>query len=539
MPTATCGALKEKPVSDLMRLRVRAGILPRPVQEPPQEPTRRSRRTILVHVRADENERTAAAVAVETLDGVPVQILLGVANSAALADAEVWAPRRGIASGGGLAPVGVVTLGKFCRFIAKKCGTKRAALVAFDPPWTLGRLAADVRKARSGGLSVGLVGCGWPNRQSGRWQDSDYYPRIGMVSRGGEDAGAFCHWIPSLKRRKTDRGGPFVGLNVVGGALGYDAESPRSLATSAGVTWADRDSPLDQLADEALVLVECHRRLASDLAEVAPGLPPQACWSAGSIITHGLKRAGVRQAILTTATLPPEAVGAVAASFHGGLPEALLVGVATQMALADLNGTYPTMLSLLGLTPHLCADHFEALPADVAEVEELFPTGDLRDRLDDRAFYRSIGNLFVIVEPRGEADLPCQREVDSGRYRFVLAPLDLSGGAIPVHACHLIGPGLAGRLPKIASAFRVEPRGIAPNLQPLRLPGGATVDLTTGDYGLALIEERQRAEAIHDPLLRERTGSPRQVLCRLRWLGRLRPRRQATPERCRVAEDGV
>jgi hypothetical protein len=458
----------------------------------------------LVHVHADENERPANAAVVETLDGVPVLILAGVGDKAVLADAQSWAFERNTDVVGGLAPIRVVCLDQLGRFVAKKCGTKRAALVAFDPPWSISRLAAHVRKARSGGLSVGLVGCGWLNRQNGRWQDSDYYSRIGMVSRGGEDAGAFCHWIPSRKRRKSDRGGPFVGLNVLGGALGYDAESPRSLATSAGVVWPERDSPPDQLVDEALVLVECYQRLVADLAEAALGLPPQACWSAGSVITHGLKQAGVRQAVLTTATLSPEAIGASAASFHGGLPEALLVGVATQMALADLNWTYPTMLSLLGLTPHLSADHFEVVPVDVAEVEDLFQSEGLRDRLDDRAFYCSIGNLFVIVEPRGEADLPSQREVGGGRYRFVVAPLDLSGGTVPVHACHLIGPGLAGHLPKITSAFRIVPVGIAPDLEPLRLPSGATVDLTTGDYGQALIEERQRAEATEDPLVRER-----------------------------------
>jgi hypothetical protein len=491
-------------MSDLVRLRVRAGILPRPVQEPPQEPTRRSRRDILVHVCADENERVMSAAAVETLDGVPVLILVGVADQAAQADAEDWELGRDTHAVGGLAPIGVVSLDQLGRFVAKKCGTKRAALVAFDPAWTLGRLAAHARKARGGGLSVGLVGCGWLNRQSGRWQDSDYYSRIRMVSRGGEDAGAFCHWIPSRKRRKADRGGPFVGLNVLGAALGYDVETPRSLATSAGGVWPEQDDPLDQLVDEALALVECYRRLVADLAEVAPGLWPQSCWSAGSIITHALKHLGVRQAALTTATLAPEAVGASAASFHGGLPQALLVGLATEMALADLNWTYPTMLSLLGLTPHLCADHFAAVPVDVAEVQELFRIDGLRDRLDDRVFYCSIGNLFVVVEPHGEADLPCQREVGGNRYRFVLALLDLSGGAIPVHACHLIGPGLAGRRTKIVSAFRIVPVDVAPDLEPLRLPSGANVDLTTDDYGHALIEERHKADAIRDPLVRER-----------------------------------
>ena len=118
------------------------------------------------------------------------------------------------------------------------------------------------------------------------------------------------------------------------------------------MVWPERDSPLDQLVDEALALVECYRRLVADLAEVAPGLPPQACWSAGSIIIHGLKQAGVRQAVLTTATLSPEAIGASAASFHGGLPR-------RSSSASHTNGARRPELDLsddaelAGLTPHL------------------------------------------------------------------------------------------------------------------------------------------------------------------------------------------
>jgi hypothetical protein len=60
------------------------------VKEPPEKPAKPSRRAILTYVHADENERTVCATAVETLDGMPVQILLGVADESALVDAEAW-----------------------------------------------------------------------------------------------------------------------------------------------------------------------------------------------------------------------------------------------------------------------------------------------------------------------------------------------------------------------------------------------------------------------------------------------------------------
>ena len=73
-------------MSELVRLRVRAGVLPRPVQEPPQRPQKPSRRVILVHLDADDSEKVTRAVVVEALDFVPVQILVGAPDDEDLAD---------------------------------------------------------------------------------------------------------------------------------------------------------------------------------------------------------------------------------------------------------------------------------------------------------------------------------------------------------------------------------------------------------------------------------------------------------------------
>ena len=66
--------------------------------------------------------------------------------------------------------------------------------------------------------------------------------------------------------------------------------------------------------------------MLAELAEVAPGLSPGRCWSAGSIVTHALTQAGLRAPADSTATLPPFAIGGPASGFHGGRTEALLVG---------------------------------------------------------------------------------------------------------------------------------------------------------------------------------------------------------------------
>jgi hypothetical protein len=461
---------------------------------------------VFVHLHTDESGRLLRATAVETLDLVPDYLVVAEPGS----DTKVvqrWASGRAIPTVPGMAPVvpTVVDLAKLGRFFVRRCGDRRAMLCVFDSLGTLGPLTAHVRRPRSGtGLSVAFVGCGWFHRDTGRWMDSDYHSRLRIDPRSDE-GGAFSAWIPSRKRRKAKHrtGGPIIDLKVLGAALGRDVESLLSLAVSCGLEqptgWAD---PMDRLLDEALALVESYRYLVAELNDVAPGLSPSACWSQGSIFTHALRQAGERSPAETTATLPPEAVGATAAACHGGGTAAFLVGIAELMGLADLNATHSAMLSVTGLTLHLAADHFEAVPVDPDEVRERFLAPGLRERLDDRAFWRWAGNLFVVVEPSGEASLPCQREAGD-RWRFVVAPLDLSGGTVPLHACDLVEPALGGVLPKLGSAFHIEPVGTAEGIEPWRGPSGALVDLAAGDLGRALIEERHRADAIEDPLFRD------------------------------------
>ena len=486
---------------DLLALRLRVAPMPRPTKA--RATTRAPRRAVLHH-QADGRHAV-----LELLDGWPATCLVSLKEGSSdeeRAAADGWAAGREVTAPGTAIPVNLVDRGQLGRFVAKRCWNRKLALVAFDLGGSVGALSAHVRKPKQrGGFSIALAGCGWHHRATGEWKDSDFCPRLRITSHGGE-GGFFGDWIPPRKRRKTKRrlGGSFVQLEVVGGALGYEVTSPADLAASAGVRWPERDNPLDQLLDEALALGEVYRLILAELAEVAPCLAPQDCWSAGTIVTHGLQEAGMRSPAESTATLPPWAIGACAGAFHGGLPEALLVGVPVSMGLWDLNATFAAMFSLLDLTPDLAADHFEAVPVNPGEVEHLFRPEGLRERLDDRAFWRSIGHLFVVVEPQGER-LPCERRAGE-RWRFVVTSLDLAGGLIPVHGCDLIGAALDDRLPKVVSAFRIEPVGVVEGLKPLRLPSGRELDLTVegGDYGRALIEERQLAAAISDPLVRQR-----------------------------------
>ena len=248
-------------------------------------------------------------------------------------------------------------------------------------------------------------------------------------------------------------------------------------------------------------MIAAYQLMLADLEEVAPGLAPQSCWSAGSIITNALRHAGVRAPIDSTATLPPWVLRCLRLSFPRRPGRGPARGRTHPHGHGGPERHLSAMFSLLGLTRHLAADRFEHEDVPVEEVEALFAPDGFRDRLDDREWWARIGSLFVQVEPHGEL-LPCVREAGE-RWRSVTAPLDLAAGTIWLHAADLVWPTLDGRCAKLGSACpRVVPVGTAPGLDPVRLPSGQRCDLTRDDYGQFLVRERQVADAIEDLLVR-------------------------------------
>lgn len=486
-------------MSEFVRLRLRVGYVPRDA-EPLRKSARAPRHAELVHVHADDEGRPLRAVRVSLVDGEADGVMV-----AAPADGDdtafAWADRQRLEVGSGASTTpAVVSLDQLGSGVLRAGWQKGHVLLTFHPS-DLGCLYADVRATRGGGFSVDLRGGGAPSKKEpGKWADSGFKPRLRFD-------GPFVHWQtppPGFGPQKG-RCGPIVPLALIGEALGADASSPAALCAAYGIRWPDEADALDQLLAEGLALVEVYRRMVADLVEVAPGLALDEVFSAGSLITLALRRAGAREAAETCATLPLSAIGACASAFIGGRVEALLVGLGMPMAMADLNGTYPAMFSLLGLTKHLACDHFEVATVPVGVVGRHFDPGRTREKLGNRAWWSAIGSLFVQVEPHGEV-LPCVREAE-GRWHDVNAPLDLSGGRLWYHAADLVRPALAGRLPKVVKAFRVVPVGTAAGVRPVRLPSGATCNLTCEDWGQALVREREMARAIEDPSTRARRES--------------------------------
>jgi hypothetical protein len=160
--------------------------------------------------------------------------------------------------------------------------------------------------------------------------------------------------------------------------------------------WLDDDR--DRIRVEAAALVQLYRSLVRELHDLAPGLAPDRAFSTGSLVAWALECARVRPLAEKAAGIDPYFLGEMASTFYGGRIEALMPGVATSMALADISKTYASILSVGGLGRFYGADHFETELVGPLEVHQL-----LRARAwqHDREAWEQLSTLFVTIRAHG------------------------------------------------------------------------------------------------------------------------------------------
>ena len=284
---------------ELRRRRVRAHVPPpapsaqrSPWQPAPDEPA------LLVHLAGDDQERVALATARE-LVRTPTGLL--TISERVYAPADQLDTARAEASGmrpdglAGLATDALVvdSLEVLGRLICRRSYRQRWPLVAWNPEWTLGRLAAHTGPAHGGGdgFSVDLFGTG-THVDAGRWATSWHYPTLIMRPTSGGAAGAFLSWKHPRNRqaraKHLNRLAAFLSLQTVASALiGGDVEEPEQACRWLGADWSTTHGEglerLDRLRGEARALTHLYEQALHALMQVAPGLAPQHVHSFGSL----------------------------------------------------------------------------------------------------------------------------------------------------------------------------------------------------------------------------------------------------------------
>ena len=378
-----------------------------------------------------------------------------------------------------------------------------AAIVAFNLPFDLSRLAVEYRVARGAG------GRGWSFvvfrfKAKGKWIPNTFRPRVQL--RPKDSKAAFIR-LAGGDMNQPYRIGRFLDLKTLVWALRNKSLSLDSACREFNVPGKlDNYVPSGKVTPDEIkycrqdvrATVGLLNALITEFKNYPVGdLPPEKAYSAASIAKAFLKTMGVispeRKFHLDNKTK-----GICMQAYYGGRAEIRIRQTPVPVVYTDFTSQYPTVNTLLGLWPLLIADQVRV--RDVTEeIHALLKSIAIGRLLDQKTWPRLA--FFGLIQPDGEI-FPVRTVYGDGRTgdqtNIGLNPL-ISKRPIWFAGPDIVGSILpTGTVPKILRAIRIEPLGAQKGMQPVML-GTGSIDPYRDDFFRKVIEERKRKQK-NDPL---------------------------------------
>jgi len=406
---------------------------------------------------------------------------------------------------------------------------QRAAVVGFQLPVDLGRLAADWSETEDGGYRLIL----WtkpcppgrrkkeerrrrPKLRNGEIEDGDR-PAIAVSPFDGlraytrfqgrgrpdkfdlmpEGYGGHVdtrhvfpgHFIDLATLADTLTGKRITNLDQAAASLALPAPPAAVVGELTFRAVEAAVMQLQALADLYTRLLACH--------EVTPGsgrCPPVQVFSQASYAEAILEQAGLRPLLANWKTFPRSLLGiGMGALFGGDCGLAQRHVPYLPVDYYDVTGEYPVCAHLVGAFDLLRATRLDTVQEDPEELTAFLADLTQERLLTEPELWRQLGRTICHVNPCGDL-LP--HRVKHGRaWLLKVAPL-AHPRPVPYLLADLVNSYLAtGRLPAIVSAVSLRP---APRrrrrLRSLPLPSGRVFDPRSDDLFLCLAEERLRIE---------------------------------------------
>src|SRR5579884_3984986 len=379
-----------------------------------------------------------------------------------------------------------------------------AAIVAFNLPFDLSRLAVDYRVARkAGGRDWSLVLFQYRDKATGKRLPNSFRPRVQL--RPKDSKAAFIR-LAGGDKNQPFRSGRFLDLKTLVWALRNRSMSLESAckefkvpgkldhAPTGRVTWEEIDYCRQDVNATAgllnAVLAEFKRYPLGDLA-------PERAYSAASIAKAFLSTMGVTPP-MQKFKLDDETAGVCMQAYYGGRAEIRIRHTLVPVIYTDFTSQYPTVNTLLGLWRMLTAEKLHVRDA-TKEIQEFLESLTL-DQLMNPATWSRL-TFFGMVQPNADI-FPVRTVYSHGQTNdqtnIGLNPLT-SDKPLWFAGPDIIGSFLlTGKVPRILRAIRFEPEGVKQGMKSVQL-GNGYIDPYSDDFFRKVIEERKSKDK-SDPL---------------------------------------
>jgi hypothetical protein len=367
-----------------------------------------------------------------------------------------------------------------------------AAIVCFNAPFDLSRLALEYREARNKNSGWSMVLWryqGKPDKLKPKLRVKPKDSRSAFIGFGGGDP-----------NNRTVYRGRFLDLSVLGWALRNRHMTLDGFLSSFGLEGKIDHEPTGRVTHKELAYgrrdTERTVALLNAMKREYDGFPidlqPERAMSAASITKAFLDKMKVKQPSRKF-DLPDHILGKCMQAYYGGRSEIRIRHEEVPIVVCDTTSEYPSVAGLLRLWPVLTAAKIE-VESCTEEAIDILNHIDAKTILDPSIWPRLA--FFASVKPSGDL-LPVRALYgESGETNIGLNPLTST------EPIWYAGPDLAAsRLakedtPQIVEAFRIVPHGVQEGMKATTI-GNRTINPVKDDFFRVVIEERRSLPKSH------------------------------------------
>lgn len=374
-----------------------------------------------------------------------------------------------------------------------------AAVVCFNAPFDLSRLAVDCRHARRRNEGWSLILFQDLDPKTGELREDPFKPRVKITSK--DSKAAFIRFAGvSIRRKKTNKRfipykpGRFLDLRTLGWALRNESYNLKTAGEAFGAPQKLDHDPTGVISIEEISYcrqdLRCTQGVLNGMRREFDkhpiGMAPERAFSPASIAKAYLRSMGLVPP-LAKFTLEPSVLGIAMQAYYGGRAECHIRHTPVPVVHTDFRSEYPTVNTLMMLWRLLTAESITVQDA-TDEIRDLLASVRLSDCFD-REFWKGLA-FFALVEPANEV-LPIRttyngRTTNIGINRLSSAkPIWYSGPDLVDSAL------ICGRSPRVIRAIKLSPGEIQDGLNCTNLRGMVTIN-PADDFFKKVIEAREQ-----------------------------------------------
>jgi hypothetical protein len=367
-----------------------------------------------------------------------------------------------------------------------------AAIVCFNAPFDLSRLALEYREAQNKNTGWSMVMWKYEGKPD------ELKPRLRIKPK--DSRSAFINLAGGEPHSRLVYRGRFLDLSVFGWALRNKHMDLNGFLRSFGLKGKMDHEPTGRVTKGELQYgrldvertVELLNAMKKEYDGFPLGLPPENAMSAASITKAFLDEMRIKQPVKKF-NLPNEINGKCMQAYYGGRSEIRIRHQEVPVVVCDTTSEYPSVAALLNLWSLLISAQVKVEQC-TAEAREVLERTDLEAVLEpstwrELAFFASIlpaDDVLPVRSLYGETD----------NTNIGLNPLSSE------EPIWYAGPDLAAsklktkRTPKVLQAFRVVPLGLQEGMKPSTV-GKREFDPAKDDFFRVVIEERKNLPKSH------------------------------------------